>query len=203
VLSLEGSRRFSASCSSTLQTLPASVIDIVLVPTRGPTMELSMRSLLWPQVRDVRENMSLRQRSFQWFLEKAIEERSVEFGCVDGEAEEGGRSGGNGAHLGAVVQTRSTEKQAVNAHPFSGAPRFQPTYFLPSLNICRRTSQASKMGFISTMLSHRRRPCVPSSKNPFPQPRSFNTGLAKVSTTRTRSPPPRLLGGAVPAVMNL
>lgn len=111
VLSLEGSRRFSASCSSTLPTLPASVIDIVLVPTRGPTMELSMPSLLWPQVRDVRENMSLRQRSFQWFLEKAIEEGSVEFGCVDGEAEEGGRSGGNGAHLGAVVQTRSTERE--------------------------------------------------------------------------------------------
>jgi len=133
VLSLEGSRRFSASCSSTLPTLPASVIDIVLVPTRGPTIELSMPSLLWPQVRDVRENMSLRQRSFQWFLEKAIEERSVEFGCVDGEAEEGGRSGGNGAHLGLSFRQGQPRNRRSMRAPFQGLLASNPPIFCPRL----------------------------------------------------------------------
>jgi len=93
-----------------------------------------MPSLLRPQVRDVRENMSLRQRSFQWFLEKSIEERSVEFGCVDGEAEKGGRSGGgggNGAHLG--LSFRQGQPRNRRSMRVSGAPRIQPPIFFPRL----------------------------------------------------------------------
>jgi hypothetical protein len=142
LLSLEGSRGFSASCSSTLLTLPASGIDIVLVPhawaDNGAFNALSsMASIAGCSREYVPATAKLSTVSG-----KAIEGRPVKFGCVEGEVEEGRRSGGGyGAHLRAVVQTRSPEKQAVNAHPFSRAPRLQPTFLLPSLNIRRTTSQ--------------------------------------------------------------
>ena len=133
---------------------------------------------------------------------KAIEETSVEFGCVEGEVEEGGRSGGgggNGAHLGL---TRSPEKQAVNARPFSGAPRLQPPIFFPRLISAEELLSNQKW---DSYPQYHHTGDVPASHQVrnHPHPHNFSTGLSKVSTTRTRSPPPRLLGGAVSAVMNL
>jgi hypothetical protein len=137
VLFLEGSRGFSASCSSTLPTLPASVIDIVLVPhawaDNGAFNSLSsMASIAGCSREYVPATAKLTMVSG-----KAIEEKSVEFGCVEGEVEEGRRSGGvgggNGAHLGlSFRQGRPRNRRSMRA-PFQGLLAYNPLIFFPRL----------------------------------------------------------------------
>ena len=134
LLSLEGSRGFSASCTSTLPTLPASVIDIVLVPhawaDNGAFNALSsMASIAGCSREYVPATAKLSMVSG-----KAIEGRPVKFGCVEGEVEEGRRSGGGyGAHLRAVVQTRSPGNRRSMRTPFPGPLAYNPPICFPRL----------------------------------------------------------------------
>ena len=131
VLSLEGSRVFSASCNSTLPTLPASVIDIVLVHHAwADNGAFNALSSMASSAGCSREYESATAR-LSMVSGKAIEERSVEFGCVEGEVEEGGRSGGgggNGAHLGLSFRQGHPRNRRSMRAPFQGLLGYNPLF---------------------------------------------------------------------------